>query len=369
MMVRKIIKLQMIIIVSSYLTALPRFAVQEGASCNLCHVDPNGGSLRNDYGMSVTSFELSNLPGSDRVTGYTGIINEHLRLGGDIRFLNYNTNDRGQLKSALFPMQTDIAGYWQINEGMGVFAEQDLLRGQNEIWLLWTGLPLNGYIKVGKDLPAYGLNVDDHTSFVRGGNIRKKALQYEGLVFSPYLFSPGLVEVGINIGNFNFSQSIANEFINKSGSAGFGEYLSDKAFTTRLEWWPTLGRINGFLGGSMLQQGLIRFNGLFGGISVGNITWTGEVDISEEYASTGTVLASYSEIDYNIIKGLNLLLKYDFFDENIDASGSSINRITFGTEFYPIPFMEVRCQARITDITGKTMELNPEYLLMVHIWF
>lgn len=357
------------LILFTSLQALPRFAVEEGVSCNLCHVDPNGGSLRNDYGISVASPELSKSQGSERTEGYTGIINEYLRAGGDIRFLNYNTNENRQLQSAFFPMQADIAGYWQIDEDMGVFAKQDLLRGQNEIWLMWTELPLNGYIKAGKDVPAYGLNVDDHTSFIRGGNIRKKSLQYEGLVFSPYLTSPGLVEVGINIGNFNFSQSIANAFINKSGSGGFGEFLSDKAFTTRLEWWPTLGSINGFVGGSMLQQGLIRFNGLFGGISMGNITWTGEVDISEEYASTGTVLASYSEIDYNFTKGFNFLLKYDFFDENIDASGSSINRITFGTEFYPISFMEVRCQVRITDITGETMDLNPEYLLIVHTWF
>ncbi len=357
------------IILFATLQALPRFAVQEGVSCNLCHVDPNGGSLRNDYGISVASSELSKTQSGDRTAGYTGMINDHLRVGGDMRFLNYNTNENGQLQSALFPMQADIAAYWNINENVGVFAEQNLLRGQNEAWILWSGLPFNSYLKAGKDIPAYGLNLDDHTSFIRGGNIRKKGLQYEGLAFSPYLSSPGLVEFGLNIGNFNFSQSIANAFINTFGSGGFGEYVSDKAFTTRLEWWPTLGRINGFIGGSILQQGLIRFNGLFGGISAGNITWTGEVDIVEEYASTGTVLASYSEIDYNFTKGLNLILKYDFFDENIDAYGSSINRITFGAEFYPIPFMEVRCQARITDITGKTMELNPEYLMMVHTWF
>jgi len=363
----KITSLFLILIAS--IQALPRFAVQEGVSCNLCHVDPNGGSLRNDYGISVASSELTKVQGSDRVAGYSGMINEYLRVGGDIRFLNYNANENGQLQSALFPMQADIAVYLYVNENVGVFAEQDILRSQNEVWLLWSGLPFNGYVKMGKDLPAYGLNIDDHTSFIRGGNVRKKALEYEGLAFSPYLYSPGLIEVGINVGNLNFSQSIANQFIDESSSGGFGENVYDKAFTSRLEWWPTLGLINGYLGGSILQQGLTRFNGLFGGISVGNITWTGEVDIAEEYASTGTVLASYSEIDYNFTKGLALLLKYDFFDENIDASGSSINRITFGTEFYPISFMEVRCQARFTGVTGKTAELNPEYILMVHTWF
>ena len=351
------------------LQALPRFAVQEGVSCNVCHVDPNGGSLRNDYGITVASLELSKSQGNNRIESYSGIINEYLRVGGDIRLLNYNTNDDGQLQSALFPMQADIAAFLNVNENVGVFAVQDLLRGQNEMWLLWTGFPLNGYVKAGKDLPAYGLNVDDHTSFIRGGNVRKKGLQYEGLVFSPYLSSPGLVEFGLNIGNFNFSQSIANQFINGSSGGGFSEYIHEKAFTTRLEWWPVLGQINGFIGGSILQQGLIQFNGLFGGISMGKLTWTGAVDIAEEYLSTGTVLASFSELNYNLSNGLNLQVKYDFFDEDIDTSGSSINRITFGAEFFPIPFVEVRCQARYTDVTGNSVALKPEYLLLIHTWF
>lgn len=360
---------KLILILLGSLQALPRFAVQEGASCNLCHVDPNGGSLRNDYGITVTSTELAQSTASTRAASYTGMISEHLRVGGDVRILNFNTNNQGQLQSSIFPMQADIAGYWQINDHTGVYAEQDLLRGINEAWLLWTGLPYNGYVKAGKDLPAYGLNVDDHTSFIRGGNIRKKGLEYEGLVFSPYLSSPGLIEVGFNVGSFNISQSIANRFINESSSGGFGEYVHDKAFTSRVEWWPSIGSINGFIGGSFLQQGIIHFIGLFGGLSTGKITWTGAVDMADEYASTGTVLASYSELNYNLSNGINMHFKYDFFDEDIDTSGSAINRITLGAEFFPIPFVEIRCQTRFTEVIGGSETLKPEYLLLVHTWF
>ena len=80
------------------------------------------------------------------------------------------------------------------------------------------------------------------------------------------------------------------------------------------------------------------------------------------YSCIGKNLQEVKQSLYNGKSGI-------IFDENIDASGSSINRITFGTEFYPISFMEVRCQARFTGVTGKTAELNPEYILMVHTWF
>ena len=202
-MVRIIIKLQIIIIFSSLLSAIPRFAIQEGASCNLCHIDPNGGGLRNEYGIIMTSKEdLPRSPGGKISKNYTGIINDHIRVGGDIRFLNFNTMQSNQVTSALFPMQSNFYGYWKISEAGAVFASMDLLRSNNEIWVNWDGLlPMNGYLKVGKDLPAYGLNVDDHTSFIRGGNIRKKSLLQEGLIFSPYLSYPGLLEIGFNFGD------------------------------------------------------------------------------------------------------------------------------------------------------------------------
>ncbi len=363
-MAQKIISI--IFLFSTVIQGLPRFAVQEGASCNLCHVDPNGGGLRNDYGMSVTSSELSS---SNKTSSFTGMISDHLQLGGDIRVMNYNVEKDDDFTSAIFPMQMDLSSHWRVNDELGLFIKQDVLRGNNDAWILWSGLPFNGYIKAGKDLPAFGMNVDDHTSFTRGGNIRKKALQFEGLAFTPYLSSPGIVEVGFSKGNVHFSQSIANQFLDGSASSGFGENISDKVFTTRFEWWPSLENINGFIGASMMDEGPIKYKGIFGGINFNKLTWTGEVDIAEEYASTGTVLASSSEFSYRLKQGLDLLIKFDLFDEDIDTTGSAIQRFTVGSEYFPLPFLEVRCQARFTEVIGSDAELKPEYLLLIHTWF
>ncbi len=370
-MVRIIIKLQIIIIFSSLLSAIPRFAIQEGASCNLCHIDPNGGGLRNEYGIIMTSKEdLPRSPGGKISKNYTGIINDHIRVGGDIRFLNFNTMQSNQVTSALFPMQSNFYGYWKISEAGAVFASMDLLRSNNEIWVNWDGLlPMNGYLKVGKDLPAYGLNVDDHTSFIRGGNIRKKSLLQEGLIFSPYLSYPGLLEIGFNFGDIYLSQSISNQFINYSSSGGFDEYLHDKAFTTRIEWFPTLNRINGMIGASLLQQGIVRFQGIFGGISLGKLTWVGEVDIAENWLSDGTVLASLSELTYDFIPGVDLQVKFDFFDEDIDTTGGALQRLTFGVEYVPVPFVGLNIQARLTEVIGSSEAIEPEFLIQLHTWF
>jgi len=364
MMAQRIIKT--IILLFTALYGLPRFAVQEGASCNLCHVDPTGGGLRNDYGMAVSSAELSK---TEKSSSFTGMITEHLQIGGDIRVMNYNVKEDDHFTSAIFPMQMDLSAYWKINNKFGLFIKQDVLRGNNDAWVLWSGMPFNGFIKAGKDLPSFGLNVDDHTAFTRGGNIRKKALQYEGLVFSPYLSSPGIVEIGFNRGNIHFSQSISNKFLDGSSGNGFGERINDKVFTTRVEWWPTFGSINGLVGASIMDEGPINYKGIYGGIALGKLTWTGELDIAEEYASTGTVLASSSEFSYRLVQGIDLIAKIDFFDEDIDTSGSAIQRLTLGAEYFPTSFLEVRCQARLTEVTGSDAAVKPEYLILIHTWF
>lgn len=363
----KIISILLLLI--STLGALPRFALQEGSSCNLCHVNPSGGGLRNDYGISVASNEISRSEGGSLVSNYTGMINQYLRVGGDIRLMNYNTFETSLFKSALFPMQAEIAGHWQIHERFSLVVKQDVLRNQNKAWVLWTGLPFNGYLKAGKDIPNYGLKLDDHTSFIRGGNINNKMLQYEGLIFSPYLLSPGMIEYGININNLYISQSVANRFIKKASTGGFDEFLHDKAFTTRIEWRPSFFNINGHLGGSYLQQGVIRFSGIYGGIAFKKLSWMGEVDMAEEYASTGTTLASYSEFVYHFVKGCDVLLKYDFFDGDIDTLGRAIQRVTIGLEIFPVPFIEIRCQVRFTDYKGSDAALKEEFIIQLHTWF
>ncbi len=354
------------------LFALPRFSVKAGSSCNLCHIDPNGGSLRNDYGITLTSKdELPRYPGGRGVKDYTGIINEHLRVGGDIRLLNFNKENAAgdQLESAIFPMQADLYAAWQLDDKISIVVEQDLLRNHSDVWLIWTGLPGNGYLKAGKDLPAYGLNLDDHTAFIRGGNIRKQGLAQEGLIFSPDLLSPGIIEIGIEFGAFLFSQSVANQFINSSSRSGFGQNISDKAFNSRVEIRPDIGSIHSLMGISYLHEAQSRMLGIFWGIAINKFVWLGEVDLAEHVYANGTVLASYSALTYNIVQGCNVQIKFDFFDEDIDTTGAAIQRLSVGTEFFPVPFIELRCQIRFSEVTGNNVTIKPEYLIQLHTWF
>lgn len=80
-----------IILASGFGFAVPRFAIENGTSCNLCHVDSAGGGLRTDHGTTIVSTD--ELPRRYGDTDYTGLLTEHIRTGADIRFQSFSYQD------------------------------------------------------------------------------------------------------------------------------------------------------------------------------------------------------------------------------------------------------------------------------------
>jgi len=355
--------------------ALPRFAVKNGASCNLCHVNPTGGGLRNDYG--VTLYSMDELPWEKGMKftdeDYTGMLGDHLSVGADLRFqfMSYSTGNN-ERKAAIFGMQTDLYGYFFVSDAVQVYAELDLLRGKPEYWTSLSILPNEGYIRLGRHIPTYGLRLDDHTSFIRGGNLRQTGgLTREGLPFSPLVQNPAISEMGLYAGDFFFTLSLANGYaLGSDQGYGFAESFADKNITSRLEYSHSLGDLNGLAGVSRMQEQDLVLRGLFAGLSLGKLTWLGEVDLARNWVAPDvTTLASYSEVILEPVQGINILAKFDFLDENIDLRTDAITRYTAGIEFFPMSFFEVKAQARFTNLDESNEQPDPEYLIQFHTWF
>lgn len=364
----------MILFMAHSALAIPRFAVKNGTTCSTCHVSPTGSGLRNYYGITIVSMdELPTIKGMRKTDeSYTGEITDHLQLGADLRlqFLGYSQGDSLQ-KTAIFPMQVDVYGHFSISKAVDVYVEVDVLRGNSEIWTALNILPYEGYVKIGKKIPHYGLPLDDHTSFIRGGNLRRThGLTKEGMPFEPLRGVPGMVEIGASVSDFFLTASISNGYILGTDQGyGFFESLSDKTLTGRVEYSTFLGSVSGLAGVSLLKEQDLSMGGIFGGLSLGPLTWSGEVDLAENWVGEGISLASYSEAVVEPVQGLHILAKFDFFDEDIAFTENAITRLTGGIEFFPYSFLEIKAQARFTKVAGAEDQSKPEYLLQFHTWF
>ena len=84
-------------LLASPIGATVKLALAAGASCNLCHVTPSGGGLRNSYGLE--EIILGELPRPKTVQtaaeGFSTNLNPNLRWGlnGRIKAFNYIRHD------------------------------------------------------------------------------------------------------------------------------------------------------------------------------------------------------------------------------------------------------------------------------------
>ena len=351
--------------------ALPRFAVQNGSSCIACHVNPTGSGLRNDYGSNVVALEELPLErwldkGNEDWDGY---VSDHLQVGGDFRLqgIQYNDSDTSR-KSAVFPMQADIYSYLKLNNNAGIFTKIGV-RGSKapstEYWALVSNLPQNAWLRVGRTLPNYGLRVDDHTSFIRGGNYSRTILDLgkEGLIFGPFLNPPAILELGVPmLGGLQWTSSISTGVVNNS------EELNN--LTTRFNYSGSNDNITYMSGFSFMQEDNFTMLGVSGGLSFGNLTWTFEADQAENWIDGNTSLALYDELAWEIIQGVQLIGKYDFFDPKTDWLSGAVSRYTIGAEIYPLNIMEIKLQIRMNQIDKDNATTpDPEYLIQTHFWF
>ena len=357
-----------LIIIFGLVFSLPRFSVEQGASCMSCHINPTGSGMRNDYGSNI--YALEELPLQNLVSkgseDWDGFINDNIQLGGEFRIQYFD----GNVVNAIFPMQADIYGNIDINNQVDLYFEIPIggSSQNSEYYMIVKEYIDNAWIKMGKSDPNYGLMVDDHTAFIKSGN-RDPIDNGEtdnldkGLrkVFDPYS-KPIIIETGINLSdNLVLTSSISESEINVSQMENF---------TASLNYINTFNNVSLMIGNSLMLEDDIELYGLFGGLSRGSFTFMFELDNANNLLSDNTEsVASYSQIVYKPIQGLHILAKYDYFDHNYDLLNGSLSRYSVGIELYPLNLFEVKLQLREYKVDNLDLNFNQEYLLQLHSWF
>jgi len=363
----KLFLISILFLGSTHLTAIPRFGIKEG-SCNTCHVNPTGGGLRNDYASLIISTDELPLRKTSSLIELDdpGQLTDHIRIGADLRAQLLSDDE----ETIMFPMQADLYANIDMNGLLDIYVEQEALLGIMEYWSNVFIPFINAFIKVGKMRPNYGLGIDDHTSFIRGGNItRTHGLLKEGLPFSPIRPTVNSAELGFFGTNYLLTGSISNAFLSgESSELAFLGLPDNRTIVLRGEYSLKSGQINGLIGGSYLAEKETFIRGVFGGLSKNSFTYTGEVDLVTGWSGDFTGLASFSEIAWVPRQGIHLLLKYDFLDENIELINNSLSRLSLGLEVFPFNFMELKVQIRKTGLAGKGM-FPTEFLFQTHFWF
>ena len=346
---------------------LPRYSIETAASCLSCHINPNGGGMRNDYGSNI--YSVDELPLKRLIKNaddmWDGYITDNLQIGGDFRIQLYDDG----LDSKIFPMQSDLYANLKVAKDTDMYLKIDTgPYRKNEFFVLFKNVYDKAWIKIGQTLPAYGLRLDDHTSFIRGGNntsITDNTID-QGLFFDPStITNPISIETGISINNnVRLNISIANGYINSNNKEMLNSSMT-------LNYFKNFKKGSIMAGYSTLNEKDVLSSGFFGGFSIEKLTFSFEFDEVDNWIDSFTSRASYAQFTYKAMQGLHLIAKYDYFDRHIEYSSGSISRLSAGFEIYPLNILEIKFQIRKNEVENYLgeLDLNDEYLIQIHTWF
>lgn len=182
----------------------PYLAAWKGVNCNACHVNQTGGYLRNDfgknYGNTLQTFDWQGI--SEAAQKIQHETPSWIATGLDIHqnysvifypSSNFNQNSFEQSFYLQAPptAHSDFSIQFKANELVsGVFTYRIDEGGVGEFYGLVSGMPEGTYVKFGRILVPYGLELADDNSLVRW------------TLNSAFSFDTGSIQNGIECGTY-----------------------------------------------------------------------------------------------------------------------------------------------------------------------
>ncbi len=312
----------------------PRFALRTGSRCDVCHVNPTGGGMRNDYGALYYAIEELPMPKLKERIGPLAIdrdLTRNVQFGSDFRLLYYSNTERPQ-DNTFFQMQGDLYFSLSLNEYLSAYFRKGVYTDYEAYGMMKFNRE-NIYLKFGYLSPPYGLKFVEHDAFVR-----------TQLGLDPHANDAG-VEFGYEPQPFSFAFGVFN------GTSGPLDYNNNKAVYFRSLYVKNLDQKTRLLLGASIRNmnsGITeRRNytswGIDAGFSYSRLTLLSEADWV--YANQDQ-LALMAEGSYILAKGIDLRTSYEYFRPDYPSSSEKMERLSFGIAFFPLPSSEIQAKYR-----------------------
>lgn len=356
-----------LLISASFLTtafSLPRFSVLFGNKCIDCHYNPTGGLIRNQDGWNFGKNILSAISPRDEEFKMTPKIGDNITFGLDYRtqYLYSSEKKRTDFQQMNGSIYTNVG----LAKNINLIGRYDFINFIWEAYGVAQILPNNSYVKVGSFQPNYGIRIDDHTAYTRGGDFALLSSEgRQGLIYTPFYTEAG-IESGFYISDWGLFTASAGSNLSNNRTLS-----KDPTYTARLEIDPKIGRVGLLFGGSYASAKIPQnsdFYGGFAGVGYKRFSLLGEFDLGENVSIDG-VKSNYAmaEAAYIITIGLQAVVRYDRFDPNTSTDKDELQHIIVGVEWYPYSFIEIRPQYRFM-IENPTIK-NDAAVIQFHFWY
>lgn len=327
-----------LLVVSGPAVAEPYLAIQNGMQCSACHSHPAGGGKRNAYGNAFAQTELPSTRIGDGDI-WTGEVTKWLAVGGNLRgdFSLVDTPNRKNTSEFQVRRGTIYAEAMLIPGRLSVYVDQQFApdASQNrEAYVRVNARNGKFFFAAGQFYLPYGLRLQDDTAFVRLATAINFTNPDRGL------------QVGYEVGSWSTIASITN------GSGGGREIDSGKQVSFVSSYMHEGWRAGVSANFNDADAGDREMFGIFAGLRTGAIAWLAEIDQISDDVSPGITqdaIAGLLEANWQIRKGHNLKLTYEYLDPDNDLPEDHQVRYSFVWEYSPMQFLQGRFGLRSYD--------------------
>jgi hypothetical protein len=327
--------------------ALPRLAAEHAVACKQCHINPNGGGARNEFGNHAVAFEELCLQSTKKLLAdkyKQPRVSEALLVGFDSRWLIFDDPRILRMQSDLYLTFTPFRNF-NYHLRLGPVGGNTVQ--VSEQYALMTFKDIKYWIKAGTFYPSFGLRQDDHTSYTRTKTLHLPNSYWDG------------ISVGAEVHDVNLTA----EAFNQNGQGIYNLHAFRAGYLNPLGYliggsWQQSERVNGATGNYP------RAKALFGALNWDRFTVLGEGDL---IGATNDSVAIYGAATARLTWGLYLTGEYNFFDPDRHLKTGTEQFVRLSIDFYPIPFVKIR--PSYTHYTPSYLGERDDFFVQLHIGY
>lgn len=369
----------------SRVSALPQFSLLTGNRCINCHVNVQGGGLRNDLGwyamesVGILQYDDIGLGVLRPVLSTNTFAGDRLTVGVDFRLQSSRSLRDTSPERRLFPMQGAFYAVYKPFDWMLVEGSYNLGRrvyayaGQQS----WTGSiavqPSLAYpqLRIGYFQPSIGYRFDDHTMLIR----RIPAGSQD------YLFAPNWAEWGAELNYYRFEWltltagiSMLTNLKNATLPDATGQtralllHPNQPAAVARALFSPRLfrERLTLNFGASTLQHNDFSLWNVFGGFGYADRVSLIIESMLHQTPDVRTIMATSAELTVHVAEPVYLSARAEKGETLTGTTSLRQEQYLLGAQIFVLPFIELRPEYRIIDL--PLYRLN-RWTVQLHVFY